>query len=332
MKPMQTESVAVPKRSMAVAGRVLALCAGLLAAGAGIGQPLPQTAAGKVQRLANVPSKFVAPRHVDVWLPPGYGTTGDRYDVLYLQDGQAAFDGAAALNGQGLRVDAVMTRLMREARIRPTLVVAVWNDGARRSSEYYPSKFLSYLPEPVRSDFVARELEGLPRADAYLRFLVAELKPLIDSRFHTAPGRTHTFIAGGGLAGLLSIYALCEYPTVFAGAAALSPLWTGIDEPNAMLPLAAFNYLQARLAEPADHRLYLDRGTAGTDALQGDAQRFVERLAKDAGYGRDRLLSLAFDGTVGEERAWAARLDLPLLFLMGIESTSGTGPPTTAPR
>ena len=317
---------------MAAAGRVLVLCAGLLAAGAGVGQPLPQTAAGSVQRLADVPSKFVVPRHVDVWLPPGYGSTGERYDVLYLQDGQNAFDGAAALNGQGLRVDTVVTRLMREGRIRPTLVVAVWNDGARRSSEYYPAKFLSYVPEPVQSDFVTRELEGQSRADVYLRFLVAELKPLIDSRFHTAPGGAHTFIAGGGLAGLMSLYAMCEYPTVFGGAAALSPLWTGIEEPNAMLPLAAFNYLQARLAEPVGHRLYMDRGTAGTDALQGDAQRFVERLAKDAGYGRDQLLSLVFNGTVGEERAWAARLDLPLLFLMGTQSRGGGVSSNSPPR
>jgi len=38
---------------------------------------------GTLHRHANFPSRCVAPRHVDVWLPPGYATSGARYPVLY---------------------------------------------------------------------------------------------------------------------------------------------------------------------------------------------------------------------------------------------------------
>jgi Putative esterase len=61
----------------------------------------PDTAAiertGNIERIAPLPSKFVLPREVQVWLPPGYETdTTRRYPVLYLHDGQNMFDAAAS--------------------------------------------------------------------------------------------------------------------------------------------------------------------------------------------------------------------------------------------
>lgn len=53
-----------------------------------------------------------------------------------------------------------------------------------------------------------------------------ELKPLIDRRYPTKPGRAHTFIAGSSMGGLMSLYAVLCYNQVFSRAAALSPsLW-----------------------------------------------------------------------------------------------------------
>lgn len=286
-------------------------CTGLAAAA----QPLPRPAFGTVQRLENVPSRYVDARHVDVWLPEGYGT-GKRYDVLYLQDGQMLFDPATAGNHPVWRVDAALSRLVREGRIPEAIVVGIWNDGARRHSEYVPQKFLPYLPEGLRASFVEQALDGLPRSDAYLRFLVTELKPLVDSRFATRPEREHTFVMGADAGALIALYAVCEYPSVFGGAAALSTDWIGMPQANAALPLAAFNYLQARLPDPSQHRLYMDRGTEGPDALNAVPQQFVDQIVRDRGYGKDNVLSLVFDGTGHDEAAWAARLDLPLLFLL----------------
>jgi enterochelin esterase-like enzyme len=293
--------------------------AGLLASAwlaTGLAQPLPEVAVGRIERLPAIDSAFVEARHVDVWLPPGY-SPDKRYDVLYMHDGQMLFDAGKSWNHQAWDVHLALDRLLRAGRIPDTLVVGIWNGDKLRHSEYYPEKFLPFVPEPLRQTFIDKALQGRPRADAYLRYLVQELKPAIDARYSTRPGREHTFIMGSSMGGLISVYALSEYPQVFGGAACLSTHWVGSFEPNAALPLAAFNYLQARLPDPATHRLYMDHGTTELDALYAPYQVFIDQIARDRGYTAANSQSRVFEGTGHNERAWAARLDEVLPFLLG---------------
>jgi len=47
---------------------------------------------GTLRHHARFPSRHVAARDVDVWLPPGYDADpGRRYPVVYAQDGQNLF-------------------------------------------------------------------------------------------------------------------------------------------------------------------------------------------------------------------------------------------------
>ena len=133
----------------------------------------------------------------------------------------------------------------------------------------------------------------------------------------TLPGREHTFIMGSSMGGLISLYAMNEYPQVFGGATGLSTHWMGSFEANSHLPLAAFMYLRERLADPATHRLYMDHGTLELDALYAPYQAFVDQIVKDRGYTAANSLSRVFEGTGHNEKAWAARLEVPLQFLMG---------------
>ena len=279
--------------------------------------PIPQT--GRVERLAPVASRHVDARHVDVWLPDGY-SPARRYQVLYMHDGQMLFDANSTWNRQAWNVDVVLTRLMQQGRIPDTLVVGVWNNGPRRHSEYFPQKFLPHLRPEVRERLVRDGLQGQPRADAYLRFLVEELKPLIDARYATRPGPEHTFVMGSSMGGLISVYAMSEYPQIFGGAAGLSTHWIGSHQANADVPVAALAYLRDHLPDPAGHRLYLDRGTAGLDALYGPAQVMVDQLARDHGYREQgepaNFMSRVYEGADHNELAWADRLALPLGFLL----------------
>ena len=53
------------------------------------------SACGRVERLWRFASRHVDARHVEVWLPPGYESkarAGQRFAVLYMQDGQMLFD------------------------------------------------------------------------------------------------------------------------------------------------------------------------------------------------------------------------------------------------
>lgn len=287
----------------------------LLAASAVAAQPLPEVTVGRIERLPAIASRHVDPRPVDVWLPADYSPS-KRYHVLYMHDGQMLFDAAQSWNRQAWNVHLAVDRLVRAGRLPDTLIVGVWNAGPLRHSEYYPQKFLPGVAEPMRSEFVARALAGQPRADAYLRYLVEELKPAIDARYATRPGPEGTVVMGSSMGGLISLYALCEYPQVFGAAAALSTHWVGSFEANAALPLAAFNYLRDHLPDPGTHRLYMDRGTAELDALYGPAQTFVDQMLRDRGFAAPRFDSRVFEGAGHNERAWAERLDIPLTHVL----------------
>jgi len=277
---------------------------------------LPHVSAGRIERLADMASRHVPPRNVDIWLPPKYPADAP-YAVVYMHDGQMLFDPTTTWNKQAWRVDAVLDRLMREGRVADTIVVGVWNNGKYRAAEYYPQKFLDRLPAAARDSYVAQAQQGRSLADNYLRFLVTELKPAIDQRYATRSDASGTFIMGSSMGGLISVYAYAEYPQVFGGAAGLSTHWVGTHTANASFPLAAFGYLSQSLPAPQGRRLYLDRGTATLDALYGPAQTFVDQIVRDAGYDDQHFMSRVFEGAEHTETAWSQRLELPLLFLLG---------------
>jgi enterochelin esterase-like enzyme len=290
---------------------------GSIAPAAAAEPPLPTVAVGRIERLPALVSKHVATRPVDVWLPADY-SPARRHAVLYVHDGQMLFDAGSTWNKQAWDIHLAVDRLMRAGRIPPTLVVGVWNNGDLRRSEYYPQKFLGYLAEPLRTRLVAEALAGQPRGDAHLRFLVDELKPAIDARYATRPEREATAVLGSSMGGLASVYAFCEQPRVFGGAAGLSTHWVTAFQPNAALPLAAFEYLRDHLPAPdGTRRLYLDHGTTELDAIYAPYQAFVNEIVRERGYGPQDSALRVFEGTGHNERAWGARVQLAIEFLLG---------------
>ena len=126
------------------------------------------------------------------------------------------------------------------------------------------------------------------------------------------------------MGGLISIYALCEYPQVFGGAAALSTHWVGKPTAwgrervrNAALPLAVMNYLIQKLPPSANHRVYTDRGDDWLDSLYEPAHRMVEDVLRERGYNGASAMTRIFHGSGHNEGDWAARLETPPTFLMG---------------
>lgn len=293
-----------------------------LAAGA-LAQPLPQASTGRIERLPAIASKHVDARPVDVWLPADYDPAR-RYNVLYMQDGQNLFDGRLNFTGKSWQADLAVERLVKAGRIPDTLIVGIWNNGVERYAEYYPEKVLAHAPEAARREYVEGASNGRSKADAYLRYLVEELKPAIDRRYPTRPGPESTFVVGSSMGGLISLYALCEYPQVFGGAAGLSTHWVGRPTAwgrerarNAALPLAAMAYLSQYLPLAGRHRIYTDRGDDWLDSLYAPTHRFVGEVLRDRGYTHADAMTPVFDGTGHTEADWAARLDVPLRFLMG---------------
>lgn len=278
-------------------------------------QTLAKVSSGRLERISNFPSKFVDARHVEVWLPDGY-PDGKPYKVLYMHDGQMLFDASTTWNKQAWNVDASLADLIAKKAVANTIIVGIWNNGKFRHSEYFPQKFLTTVGEPVRSQFIKDYLQNKPQSDNYLKFIVQELKPYIDQHYATRPEKEHTSMMGSSMGGMISVYAMNEYPEVFGSVAGVSVAWISMGKANFELPLAAFNYLQRHLASPEDHKLYMDHGTTEMDQWYGTYQQFVDEIVRDKGYTSANWRSMQFEKTGHNENDWAKRVAIPLQFLL----------------
>jgi enterochelin esterase-like enzyme len=287
-------------------------------------QPLPMASTGTIRRIENFQSQFVDARNVDVWLPEGYSAEKN-YPVLYMHDGQMLYDASTTWNKTAWDVDDVLARLIQEKAIQEVIVVGVWNGGKTRHSDYFPQKpFESLSAAQKETVYTAARSNGVSvfneqkiNSDNYLKFLVTELKPYIDKNFATKTDRKNTFIAGSSMGGLISMYAICEYPEVFGGAACLSTHWPGpLTVEGNPIPDAFLAYLQANLPNPKSHKIYFDYGDQTLDALYPPLQKKVDEVMKAKGYTKKSWLTRYFPGEDHSEKAWNKRLDIPLLFLL----------------
>jgi enterochelin esterase-like enzyme len=294
--------------------RLLLLLPLLWLAFSSLAQPATPSPA-RLEQLGLVTSRFVQPRRVSVWLPPGY-EQGRRYPVLYMHDGQNLFERATSYGGTAWEVDSVLTQLIGAKQARACIVVGVWNTD-RRFREYAPAKPYAAMPEARRAR-LAQERPGTPLSDDYLKFLVQELKPRIDSQYRTSPRRPDTFVAGSSMGGLISLYAAMEYPQVFGGAACLSTHWPlSLKESTPDFTTAMLAYLQPRLTGRLRPRLYFDYGTTTLDAWYEPHQQRVDSLLRAVRYPRQRWLTRKYAGAAHNEAAWQQRVAVPLRFLLG---------------
>ncbi len=259
----------------------------------------PSTLTGDIRLHRNVPSAHLRlDRHVIVYLPPGYADLPQkRYPVLYMHDGQNIFDRATSFLGIEWEVDETVERLIEAGEIEPLIVVGVYNT-ADRIHEY------TQVPDPRRAG---------GGADDYGRFLVEELKPLIDATYRTRPERAETGVAGSSLGGLVSMYFALSLESTFSRIGVVSPAvwWANSDILD-----------QVRDHGKTDSRVWVDIGTAegGTGGEAAEAivasARALRDVLIDTGWVLDQDLRYFEDaGAEHNEAAWAGRMEQILKFL-----------------
>lgn len=276
---------------------------------------------GSIQRIENFPSEFVKTRNVDIWLPENYSEE-KKYAVLYMHDGQMLFDATTTWNKQEWKVDEWASKVMHEGLTSDFIVVAMWNISEIRWEDYFPEKAFNYLSEmdrdSLRADAAQKNHEIKFSADNYLKFVTKEVKPFIDSNFSIFTNKEHTYIAGSSMGGLISMYAMCEYPDIFGGAACISTHWPGIT-PNKINPVpdAFFSYMKANVPKAGSHKWYFDFGTETLDQYYPQYEDEVNQLFEDKGYTKENFTNLKFEGMDHSENSWNQRLDIPITFLLG---------------
>jgi len=273
--------------------------------------------AGRLERHAAFPSANVPPREVDVWLPPGYDAgPAERYPVIYMMDGQNIFDPSTSYGGSSWEVDKALERMIARGATKGAVVVGVWNTGVGRMAEYMPRKA---APTGDIKDVTGTfDQPSRPiSSDEFLRFIVGELKPYVDRAYRTRPEAAHTFIMGSSMGGLISAYAVAEYPGVFGGAACVSTHWPAGGG-------AVVDYLKGHLPDPATHRIYFDHGTETLDSHYAPFQARMDEVMRAGGYKEDvSWVTRVFPGAEHSEKSWRARVEIPLSFLL---ASAGPGP------
>jgi enterochelin esterase-like enzyme len=312
------------KRSSWIASSLALLAMTPAPAVAGDAMGPVHVSAGTIVDLGVLKSKYADPRRVVVWLPPGYSARGPKHAVLYMHDGQNLFDKATAGYGMEWEIDEHLSKLIAHNKVRPTIVVGIWNTP-KRLQEYVPSKAFNGLPAEYR-DKVRALYGGDPLSDGYLKFIVRELRPMIDHKFNVRTDRSNTAIMGSSMGSLISLYAIDEYPRIFGAAGMMSTHWPLFIKPDGqsvsqeeyeVVSSAFERYLKRALPDPRTHRLYFDYGSETLDAIYKQYQDRVDKVVAKRGYRQGvNWLTKSFPGQKHNEISWASRVDIPLEFLL----------------
>ena len=244
---------------------------------------------GTVKYHRQMEGEGIKPRDVIVWVPPSYEkATEKRYPVLYVHDGQNAFDPATSFLGADWQIDEVSDRLIREGELQEIIVVGIWNTDDRRE-----------------------EYSDTTKGRAYLRFIVEKLKPFIDREYRTRPEREHTGVMGSSMGGLISFLLVWNYPQAFSQAACLSPAFL-FNDINAPREVESYD-------GPAKNiRIYMDNGGVGLEGQLQPGCDAMLRALQEKGFKLDENLVWFRDPDAEHnERAWSKRVRRPLLFMFG---------------
>ena len=280
-------------------------------------------------------------RSVDVWLPPDYRYTysslttnrGDsaqqkkrrQHPVLYCHDGQNVMSDHSSWTGASWRLIGALARLadlgLLRRNVTTPIVVMIpsangdWIPGIRR-------RHLEYG-------------EG-PFADAHAEWVAKTIVPMIDGKFSTNPNERYAM--GSSLGGQASMQLVLRYPDLFHGAACLSPYFQPSTVAAVRKMASAANTSNNQLQSK---RFYIDIGGDMGEAkvplfdvqdhltpehwwnpgywwLDSQLQPGVTAM-REALQTQQLLRYHEEPGGRHNERAWAQRVHLPLLFLFGKE-------------
>lgn len=245
-----------------------------------------------------------AERTAMVWLPPGYDDPANadkRYPVLYLLDGQNVFEKLPWLAAEW-EADETAQRLIEQGEAEPFIMVAIPHAGRGRMSEYQAVPVFPNVPAA---------------GPEFLRWLISEVKPDVDSAYRTRTDPANTAIGGASLGGTMSLFAGVQHPDVFGKVLVESP------------PMVAGGSVWEAYLSTVERwpgKVYLGIGGQETGTHESDQrrnQRYLQtvrnlsaRLIRE-GLGEDRLLMVIEPDAVHNEAAWARRLPDAIRFLFG---------------
>ncbi|OEK03830.1 esterase [Roseivirga sp. 4D4] len=228
------------------------------------------------------------PRTIRVYTPPGYAESDDSYPVLYMHDGQNLFEDSTSFAGEW-GIDETLDSLSIKSGFN-LIVVGIDNGGENRIHELTAWDHPQY---------------GKAEGEAYMSFIIDIVKPYIDGNYRTKPDQSNTAIMGSSLGGLISHFAIYQYPDVFSKAGIFSPsYWWGTG------PFEQVDNTDL----PSNIRLNFLMGEKEGENMVVPMQRMVQKIL-ERGHASDRLTSKINPEGEHNEKFWRGEFAEAVLWL-----------------
>lgn len=240
-------------------------------------------------------------RRLHIWLPDDYDLSGERYPVMYFFDGHNLFEDNEATYGKSWGL-----RTFLQGWDKPMIIVGIecGHEQNERLSEY--------LPYPATWGWF-RQFDAC--GEETIRWIVEELKPVIDREYRTMPFRECTGIGGSSMGGIMSLYALVKWNRYFSKGACLSSA-ISCNRPALMRDIRSCDI-------SPDTRAFLSwgtkeaRGLKDTDHLDTSSHTFLDNRAAANGLTRRGAIPRLYCQVGGAhcEADWEKQIPLFMDFL-----------------
>lgn len=254
---------------------------------------------GRIEKLKLTSALMAMERRLQIYLPPSYDEApARRYPVLYVHYGQHIFEPQRP-GDDAWHLHRLLESLFAADRIKEIIVVGIAAERATLHKDY-----CHYIPA-----FQGAE----PGGSIFETFIVHELKPFIDSTYHTLQDRENTGMIGASNSAVATYNIAQRNPAIFGQIGLLSPLAYSFHEHQWLYPTPLPKY---------DGLLWLGMGDAEGDYTIEVRDLIGALLEQGFQPGVDFFYTLTPD--VGHhDIAWGAQVLHPLLLFFG---KSGTTP------
>lgn len=258
-----------------------------------------------------VASFGILQRQVYVYLPPSYQSAQSRrYPVVYAHDGQNLFSTPGDKGGPpagGWYLDAKLDDWWLRGELPEFILVAIPNSDfvciGNRYREYCTAEYLD------------------TSRDAFIRYIINDVKAVVDDQFRTLPEAANTFALGASAGGLLSYVLAMNHSDTFSCSMCMSTSFWYVDRSNR----SAFDLAKVHASKwkkRAHCRLYIDSGDGEGDNMYDvkmmDAVLLESgwRPNEDFVYFLDECRSRVEHQVTHSEHVWRERVKQGLTFAL----------------
>lgn len=221
---------------------------------------------------------------IRIYLPASYENSEKSYPVVYMHDAQNLFDEKTAFAGEW-EIDESLDSLKQDV-----IIVGIDHGGDQRIDELTP---------------FPNEKYGGGNGEAYVNYIVNNLKPYIDENFRSKPQREHTGIFGSSLGGLISFYAGIKHPETFGK--------VGVFSPSFWFSESIYDFTEnAEITEAI--KFYFLAGSAEDETLIPNINKMIRLL--EVKVSEENILFNTVEDGEHNEQLWREAFPKAILWLM----------------